>query len=174
MKCYKHLNDANHPYLYEAVVMAKNSVSRFELTDNDVCCLGNIILNELEYYRHHVSPFFENFRVALNTIAGLGYTTILADHDEYLLAVYQRYLKTFLENRVLKKEFLTDYHTMAIAQSIGHMIQLACLSFRATQFPDYFESFCDHISILMSKLAVHGAIDLAEDSEKLCHIFLSR
>ena len=63
--------------------MAQNILSDAPLSHNDKLILADLFEVSFTYYRDHQSPFVTDFIREIRTIAGLGFTAVLAD-DGYL------------------------------------------------------------------------------------------
>ena len=148
--------------------MAANNISSFDLANNDVLKLENIIRHELVYYKNNNSPFFERYGALLNTIAGLGCIALLLDKGGYFLSAYQQHLCAYICHRVESREKLTDQNIDVIATSMAKMIELAMNSFQYIKQPRYFDDFISAINESINKLAVHDADrDLIEAANQL-------
>jgi hypothetical protein len=120
------------------------------LSRNDLPILAQLFETSFDYYIHNSSPFFSDYLKALRTVAGLGFSAVLADKGS-LLSIYKPYLERFLEND--KGDFKSKpLGKTAIAQSLAEMVRTSLISFSALQCPSYYPYFVEALYYTIAKI----------------------
>lgn len=127
--------------------MDNYSVACFELSDNDVQSLAQIVVCKLEYYKKHTSPFQKDYVHYLRTVVGLGFTAALASERDCLC---KRYLDIFVSN-----DICNEGSFLYIANAIAKIIQIALVSFRSLDVPQYFESFAQAAKKILNTVVLY-------------------
>lgn len=117
--------------------MAEHMLTAKLLSRNEITMLAQLFETSFDYHLNHQSAFFTDYLRSLRTLAGLGFTAVLADRD--LLSVYQIYLRQFMAQK--EEDFSKSPNKTLIAQSAAEMVATSIISFRALNFPRYYETF---------------------------------
>ena len=116
------------------------------------------------YYRDHRSPQAADFIREIRTIAGLGFTAVLAD-DGYLLP-YQSYLDDFIRGNL--GDFRGDPgHASLWGQRMAEMIEISLGSFRRLNYPGYYADFIEAIEKNLKNMRIDLAGKTAESKRLL-------
>ena len=134
--------------------MAHDSLTARQFSRNDISNLAHIFETSFRYYLEHNSPLQENYRRALKTVVGLGFTAILV--DESLASIYWSRLETVVKHKNFTGSIIT-----ALALATAEIVFEATYIFSILGYPSYYDDF---ISALKNILH-HISIDLAGKRE---------
>lgn len=129
--------------------MARASIAAKPLSCNEISLLAQLFERSFDYHLDHPSAFFTDYLQSLRTLAGLGFTAVLADGD--LFSAYQISLNRFLEsNHGDFKE--NPGNKTNIAQTSSQMVANAIICFMALGFPRYYEDFVTALRYCIAKI----------------------
>ena len=117
--------------------MAKHMLTALPFSRNEISTLAHLFELSFDYHLNGRSAFFTDYLRSLRTVAGLGFTAVLADRS--LLSIYQIYLRQFMAQE--EGDFSKSPNKTFIAQSVAEMVGTAAISFRVLGFPCYYEAF---------------------------------
>ena len=121
--------------------------------------MAHIFEISFDYYLEHKSPLQENYRRALKTVVGLGFTAILVDGG--LVSIYLGRLETVVNHRNFTRGMIT-----ALALAIAEIVFEATYIFSILGYPSYYDDFISALKTILH----HISIDLAGKTKEVIRL----
>ena len=150
--------------------MVNSSVASSSLSSNDISILAHILEVPFQYKKKHESPFTEDYLKKLCVIAGLGFTTILADGT--FISMYQPHLSSLmlsLERKDGGGNFFPD-----LAFSVANLTEGAAFFSRSDhQHYPHYPLFVETVKSVLSHVSVALA-GKGEEAERLLRLLFKQ